>query len=66
MYACQECGRKFKTAAAAARAINNGCPNCGGVDIDIDNGPTARDRNCDLPITAAFTDLVHFEPGQLE
>ena len=36
MFACQECGRKFKTAKAAERAARNGCPKCGGVDIDID------------------------------
>ena len=35
---CQECGRKFKTTLAAARAANNGCPKCGGVDIDLDVG----------------------------
>lgn len=35
-FRCQECGRKFKTARAAERAANNGCPRCGGVDIDID------------------------------
>lgn len=37
MYACQECGRKFKTIAAAERAVDRGCPNCGGSDIDLDN-----------------------------
>lgn len=36
MFKCQECGRKFKTAKAAQRASNNGCPGCGGVDIDLD------------------------------
>ena len=36
MFACQECGRKFKTARAAERASRNGCPKCGGVDIDLD------------------------------
>jgi DNA-directed RNA polymerase subunit RPC12/RpoP len=36
MFKCQECGRKFKTVKSAQRASNNGCPKCGGVDIDID------------------------------
>jgi hypothetical protein len=36
MYKCIECGRKFKTAKAAQRAANKGCPGCGGVDIDLD------------------------------
>lgn len=36
MFKCQECGRKFKTEKAASRAANNGCPKCGGVDIDLD------------------------------
>ena len=36
MFACQECGRKFRTAKAAERALNDGCPGCGGSDIDLD------------------------------
>ena len=36
MFACLECGRKFRTAGAAEKASMNGCPKCGGVDIDID------------------------------
>jgi DNA-directed RNA polymerase subunit RPC12/RpoP len=34
LFACQECGRKFYSTAAAERALNNGCPGCGGSDID--------------------------------
>jgi predicted nucleic acid-binding Zn-ribbon protein len=33
---CQECGRKFRTVKAAENAAMDGCPKCGGVDIDID------------------------------
>lgn len=35
-FACQECGHKFKTIAAAEKAAfgPNGCPKCGGADID--------------------------------
>ena len=36
MYKCQECGKKFKTTKAAQKASNDGCPKCGGCDIDID------------------------------
>ena len=36
MFKCLECGRKFRTTKAAERAANDGCPNCGGVDIDLD------------------------------
>jgi hypothetical protein len=36
MWKCLECGRKFRTVRAAERAANDGCPNCGGVDVDID------------------------------
>jgi predicted nucleic acid-binding Zn-ribbon protein len=36
MFICLECGRKFRTANAAYKASLNGCPKCGGVDIDID------------------------------
>ena len=35
-YACMECGRKFRTVRSAERASMNGCPGCGGVDIDLD------------------------------
>lgn len=38
MFACLECGRKFKTMKAAEKAANDGCPKCGGVDIDLDMG----------------------------
>lgn len=32
---CLECGRKF-TARAAEKAVNgDGCPTCGGCDIDL-------------------------------
>lgn len=41
IFACLECGRRFKTTAAAERAAYNGCPNCGGVDIDL--APIERD-----------------------
>jgi predicted nucleic acid-binding Zn-ribbon protein len=35
MFQCQECGKKFKSEGAAWRASMNGCPNCGGTDIDL-------------------------------
>jgi transcription elongation factor Elf1 len=34
-FECMECGRKFRTLKAAERAYTNGCPKCGGTDIDI-------------------------------
>jgi hypothetical protein len=37
MWRCQECGRRFKTTGLAERAALNGCPGCGGVDIDLDD-----------------------------
>ena len=39
-FACQECGHKFRTVAAARRAADRGCPKCGGVDVDLDVKPT--------------------------
>jgi predicted nucleic acid-binding Zn-ribbon protein len=36
---CMECGRTFRTVAAAERAASDGCPNCGGVDVDIATVP---------------------------
>lgn len=44
MFECQECGRKFKTVAAAERATNNGCPKCGGTDIDLPKTEEQRQR----------------------
>jgi hypothetical protein len=44
MWKCQECGRKFRTVKAAERAASDGCPGCGGVDIDVDvQGKAAQD-----------------------
>jgi hypothetical protein len=38
MFQCQECKRKFRTTKAADRAVDKGCPGCGGTDIDLDAG----------------------------
>lgn len=35
MFKCYECGRRFKSVKAAEKASLNGCPRCGGVDIDL-------------------------------
>lgn len=40
MFRCLECGKKFRTTAAAQRAVHNGCSGCGGADIDLDMDPT--------------------------
>lgn len=37
---CLECGRRM-TLAAAERASSEGCPKCGGVDIDLATGTGA-------------------------
>lgn len=42
MFECLECGRKFATTAAAEKAANNGCPKCGGVDIDLARKPAPK------------------------
>jgi len=39
-FKCMECGRKFKTARAAEKAAWDGCPGCGGADINMDPDPT--------------------------
>ena len=36
MFCCLECGKKFKSVRAAEKASYDGCPKCGGVDIDLD------------------------------
>ncbi len=43
-FKCMECGRKFRTAKAAERAADKGCPGCGGVDIDMDAGLTPKHK----------------------
>lgn len=35
-FQCMECGKRFRTTRAAERASMNGCPKCGGVDIDLE------------------------------
>lgn len=52
MFACQECGKKFRTTAAAEKASFDGCPKCGGCDIDLDVTPakTARKKTPAAPI----------------
>jgi len=42
-FACMECGHKFRTVKAAERAAfgENGCPKCGGSDIDL-SSPAAK------------------------
>lgn len=48
MFACQECGKKFRTVKAAERAQDKGCTKCGGTDIDLDvpakKAPTATPK----------------------
>ena len=34
-FECLECGKKFYSAAAAEKASMEGCPKCGGSDIDV-------------------------------
>jgi len=35
LFECMECGRQFATVRAARRAVDQGCPRCGGTDIDL-------------------------------
>jgi hypothetical protein len=35
-FQCMECGKKFKSVKAAENAQRNGCPKCGGSDIDLE------------------------------
>ena len=37
MFACQECGKLFRTTKAAERAAygDEGCPKCGSSDVDL-------------------------------
>lgn len=52
MWKCQECARTFRTVNAAQKASLNGCPGCGGVDIDLDVDENQQtERHADDPIT---------------
>jgi hypothetical protein len=35
LFKCVECGRRFRTVSAAERAVDEGCPRCGGSDVDL-------------------------------
>ena len=35
LWKCLECDRKFYSTQSARKATLNGCPGCGGVDIDL-------------------------------
>jgi predicted nucleic acid-binding Zn-ribbon protein len=54
MFACLECGKKFRTAKAALRASNHGCPKCGGSDIDL--APAGASRSF-RALTFAVNDM---------
>ena len=34
-FGCMECGKRFRSTASAERASLDGCPKCGGVDVDV-------------------------------
>lgn len=57
MFRCQECGKKFKTVRAAEKAANDGCPKCGGVDIDADySSPLWVSRRIDVRKSSASSE----------
>lgn len=43
---CQECGHHFKTLKAAEKASfgPDGCPKCGGADVDLGKPDRGSDR----------------------
>lgn len=55
---CLECGKKFRDAASAERAVNgSGCPGCGGTDIDDvpekQNGTGVKCEGCNKEMSPA-------------
>jgi hypothetical protein len=52
LFQCQECGRKFYTARSAERAADQGCPGCGGVDIDV--APYTPVSQISVPTTVGY------------
>ena len=59
-FCCLECGKKFKTAAAARRAADRGCPKCGATDVDLD---TSSNRTTTKTVREATKRLI--ETGRL-
>lgn len=55
---CQECGKVFKTVAAAEKAAfgDRGCPKCGSSDID--NSLPLRPEAQRTPPTTVFQSLI--------
>ena len=60
MFACQECGYRFRTVKAAERAAfgDDGCPKCGSSDVDLAPAtlrakatPKRSPRGRDEPVT---------------
>jgi predicted nucleic acid-binding Zn-ribbon protein len=42
-FVCLECGYKFRSAVTAENAaFRDGCPSCGGTDIDLDVNETRQ------------------------
>jgi Zn finger protein HypA/HybF involved in hydrogenase expression len=42
-FVCLECGYKFRSAVTAENAaFRDGCPSCGGTDIDLDTGEVRK------------------------
>jgi len=48
-FKCMECGKKFATVKAAEKASINGCPKCGGTDIDLDVGDDKSPPKTEAP-----------------
>ncbi len=48
-FACLECGHRFRTLKSAERAAfgDEGCPGCGGSDIDMDPGPALKPKTAE-------------------
>jgi len=55
-FACNECGHRFRTVAAAEKASfgPDGCPGCGGADIDLGAAAPAASRTNLKPAPCAL------------
>ena len=49
-FQCMECGKRFRSVAAAERATRNGCPGCGGSDIDIALPEPKKIKRTSIPV----------------
>ena len=67
-FVCLECGHKFRSVASAEKALAEGCPDCGGVDIDADYPSSDQIRSAGRKINPVgwFRDVTPVTPDAVK